>query len=133
MAMKIFLKSMLMVLVFIRAQTVNGQAAMSGTFPSSVQGVDAHRHALKSIKLPSGIRLEYAEQGSASGVPVIFLHGYTDSWQSFSQVLPLLPESIHAYMLSQRGHGNSDRPENGYSPEDFAMDIADFMQELKIS
>lgn len=88
--------------------------------------------SLKSVKLPTGVTLEYAEKGSPAGTPVIFLHGYTDSWRSFEQILPLLPERVHAYMVSQRGHGGSDRPRQGYNSRDFASDISDFMKELRI-
>ena len=132
MSIKNLLKFSLLILIFFRGQMICGQLATNGESPSlTVEGIRPN-HSSKSTRLSSGIKLEYAEQGSASGVPVIFLHGYTDSWQSFNQVLPLLPSSIHAYSVSQRGHGNSDRPEKGYNPEDLAMDVADFMQELKI-
>jgi non-heme chloroperoxidase len=88
---------------------------------------------LKTAKLPNGVNLQYAEQGSFTGIPVIFLHGLTDSWHSFESVLPLLPDNIHAFALSQRGHGDSDRPLTGYTPKDFAGDVADFikMHDLK--
>lgn len=118
--------------LFGAVQMVSGQVAMSGAFPLIFKKAITPDYSPKMITLPSGVRLEYAEQGSASGIPVIFLHGYTDSWQSFNQVLPLLPESIHAYSVSQRGHGDSDRPKKGYNPGDFALDLADFMQELQI-
>jgi alpha-beta hydrolase superfamily lysophospholipase len=58
----------------------------------------------------------------AAGVPVILLHGITDSWRSFEPVLPHLPASIRAFALSQRGHGDSERPAAGYHPRDFAAD-----------
>lgn len=87
---------------------------------------------LRSVQLSNGIRLQYAEQGASSGIPVILLHGFTDSWRSFEQVLPLLPESIHAYALSQRGHGTSDHSANEYRPEDFAGDVAGFMKHFNI-
>jgi len=32
--------------------------------------------------------MEYVEQGSTGGIPVVFLHGVTDSWRSFERVLP---------------------------------------------
>ena len=89
-------------------------------------------HVLKSVRLSNGVHLEYAEKGTSTGTPIIFLHGITDSWHSFDMVLPLLPASLHAYAISQRGHGNSDRPVSGYKPEDFASDVADFMDKLKI-
>lgn len=86
----------------------------------------------KSIDLPHRIRLHYAEQGSPAGEPVIFLHGYTDSWHSYETVLKHLPLTVHAFALSQRGHGNSEKPLQRYQPADFAADIAAFMQQLKI-
>lgn len=85
---------------------------------------------IKTVELPYRVRLEYAEQGDPSGVPVVLLHGITDSWRSFERVLPHLPGSIHAFALSQRGHGDSNRPASGYRPRDFAADLGAFMDAL---
>ncbi len=87
---------------------------------------------VKTISLSTGVKLEYIEQGNADGIPVILLHGFPDSWRSYEQVLPLLPKSYHVFAISQRGHGNSDRPANGYNMKDFAADIAAFMKALGI-
>jgi len=59
--------------------------------------------------------------------PVVLLHGYSDAWRSWDLVLAHLPEYVHAYALTQRGHGDADRPEDGYRPEDLAADAAAFM------
>ena len=131
--MKNILKLLVLAFVFTGAGTVKGQSRASVSFHSTVNETLVGGEAIKTVRLQSGVQLEYAEQGSPSGTPVIFLHGYTDSWRSFHQVLPLLPESIHVYTISQRGHGISDRPAKGYSPGDFALDVADFMRELNIS
>lgn len=87
---------------------------------------------LKSIKLSTGVSLQYVEQGDPLGVPVLLLHGLSDSWHSFELVLPHLPESIHIFALSQRGHGESSRPEEGYYYKDFAADAAAFMDVLDL-
>lgn len=79
--------------------------------------------------LSTGVRLRYAEQGDPAGHPVIFLHGYTDSSFSFSRALPLLDARYHAYALDQRGHGDSERPAEGYALRDFAADVVAFMDE----
>jgi pimeloyl-ACP methyl ester carboxylesterase len=86
----------------------------------------------KSIELPNGVKLSYVEQGDSSGIPLLLLHGYTDSWHSFESVLPHLPESIHAFALSQRGHGEADRPVAGYHFQDFAADLAAFIDILEL-
>jgi non-heme chloroperoxidase len=84
----------------------------------------------ESIELRTGVKLTYVEQGDPKGIPVILLHGITDSLRSFENVLPHLPDSIHAFALSQRGHGDSDRPTTGYRPQDFAADLAAFVETL---
>jgi pimeloyl-ACP methyl ester carboxylesterase len=87
---------------------------------------------IKSVELPSQTKLCYVEQGDSSGVPILFLHGATDSWRSFERTLPHLPESIRAIALTQRGHGDSSRPARGYRCQDFAVDLAAFMDALDL-
>jgi non-heme chloroperoxidase len=82
--------------------------------------------------LSTGVRLQYAERGDPMGEAIVFLHGYSDSWYSFSRVLPLLSPSYHAFALTQRGHGDSDKPECCYTPEDFAADVDAFMEAVGI-
>jgi non-heme chloroperoxidase len=78
------------------------------------------------------IKLPYVEQGDATGVPVVMLHGVTDSWRSFEPVLPHLPEDIRAIAVTQRGHGDAPKPESGYRIEDFAGDAVGLMDELDL-
>ena len=90
------------------------------------------RPVVKTIDLPGRVKLEYAEQGKVDGVPVIFLHGITDSWHSFESVLTYLPSFIHAFAISQRGHGDSERPMQNYTTKDFAADIAEFVKQKEL-
>jgi non-heme chloroperoxidase len=43
-----------------------------------------------------------------------------------------LPASIHTFALTQRGHGDASRPAAGYSVNDFADDVAAFMEALHL-
>ena len=86
----------------------------------------------KIIELSNGIRLPYVEQGSQDGVPVIFLHGVTDSHRSFDLLLPLLPQSLRAFALTQRGHGDASKPKYGYLSHNMAEDLGLFMDEAGI-
>jgi non-heme chloroperoxidase len=81
----------------------------------------------KFVSLSTGVRMEFVEQGPADGVPVVFLHGVTDSWHSFEGVLPMLPPTVHAFAVSQRGHGDSSRPMTGYRYSDMSGDLRAFM------
>jgi len=82
---------------------------------------------IRSAVLPNGLKLPYVEQGDPSGVPVVLLHAFADSWRSFERVLPCLPRSIHAFAVSQRGHGEADRPASGYGVDEFAADVVAFV------
>jgi len=86
-----------------------------------------------NIRLSTGIRLHYAEQGPATDTPIILLHGYTDSWFSYSLVLPALSRENRVYALDLRGHGNTDRPASGYRMSDLAADVIAFMDAKEIA
>jgi pimeloyl-ACP methyl ester carboxylesterase len=81
----------------------------------------------RSVTLPNQVQLPYVAQGDPAGVPVILLHGVTDSWYSFAPLLPHLPASMHVLAVTQRGHGDASRPTAGYRLQDFAADLAAFM------
>jgi non-heme chloroperoxidase len=87
---------------------------------------------LASARLATGLRLHYAEQGERGSHPLVMLHGLSDSWFSYSRVLPALAERYHVYALDQRGHGNSDRPDNGYSMTAMAADVVAFMDAVDL-
>jgi pimeloyl-ACP methyl ester carboxylesterase len=78
------------------------------------------------------IELPYIEKGDATGVPVVMLHGVTDSWRSFEHVMPHLPDDIRAIAVTQRGHADAAQPESGYLIEDLAGDVVDLLDELGI-
>jgi non-heme chloroperoxidase len=82
--------------------------------------------------LSTGVTLPYVEQGDPSGVPVLMLHGYSDSLTSFEPLLAELPDSVHAYAVTQRGHGDAGKPAGGYGAGDFAADAAAFLDAVGV-
>jgi non-heme chloroperoxidase len=78
------------------------------------------------------IELPYVEQGDVTGIPVLMLHGVTDSWRSFEPVLPHLPEDLRVVAVTQRGHGDAPKPEGPYLIEDMARDAIDLLDEMEI-
>src|SRR5262245_25550743 len=42
---------------------------------------------VRSIELAGRARLQFVEQGDRQGLPLVLLHGVTDSWRSFERVL----------------------------------------------
>lgn len=103
------------------------------SLPPAASASSHHSGEERSVYLESrGISLEYVQQGRRNGHPVIFLHGYVDSWFSFSRVMPYLRNDIHAYFLTQRGHGDSDKPVCCYSMDEYVADALAFMDEMEI-
>jgi len=87
---------------------------------------------LNKIRLNTGISLNYVESGNPDGNPVLFIHGFPDSWNSFRLVLNRLDPKFHAFSVDLRGFGDSDRPASGYTITDFAKDAVEFLDSLKL-
>jgi pimeloyl-ACP methyl ester carboxylesterase len=79
------------------------------------------------ILLATGVTLHYLEQGHLHGEPVIMLHGFTDSWNTYALALPHLSPAYHVYALDQRGHGESSKTAADFTVERFVADVVAFM------
>jgi pimeloyl-ACP methyl ester carboxylesterase len=82
---------------------------------------------IKYTKLSTGVTVEYIETGALGGAPLLLLHGLSDSWHSFLPLLPHLPRGVRVLALSQRGHGQSSKPRDGYGLETLAEDAKAFL------
>ncbi len=79
-----------------------------------------------------GTTIRYAERGVAGDMPVVFLHGYADSWNSFRPVFERLRGGRHALAPDQRGHGDSGKPAGAYGLETFVADAVGLLDALAI-
>jgi len=84
------------------------------------------------VTLASGLALSCADQGDGSGPVVLLLPGPTDSWRSYQHVLDVLPPGVRVIAVSQRGHGESGKPEAGYRVEDFAADVVPLLDAVGV-
>jgi len=85
------------------------------------------------VSLATGVSLPYVSVGPKTSTPVLLLHAWGESRRSFGRLLSLLPVTIHAIAMDQRGHGDADKPVVGYSLENFAEDIEAFMDAVGAS
>ncbi|QND34629.1 alpha/beta hydrolase (plasmid) [Sinorhizobium meliloti] len=93
-----------------------------------------HFSALKrSAVLPNGLRLAYVEMGDPDGVPILLLHGFTDSARSWSLTAPYLATGFRVIAPDLRGHGHSDQPEGCYTIPEMANDVRLLMVALDLA
>lgn len=76
-----------------------------------------------TLRLHTGVTLPFVAQGEA-GPPLLFLHGYSDSHLSMAPLLAALPTDRRAVAVTQRGHGDADKPDHGYGLDVLAEDAA---------
>ncbi len=89
------------------------------------------------IHLPSAdITLSYAQAGTATDdlTPIVFIHGATDSYLSFSQIASAFAaRGRHVILPELRGHGSSDKPTEGeYTVARHTKDVEELLSELGI-
>lgn len=86
-----------------------------------------------TTRLDTGTEMAWVESGDAAGVPVLCLHGYGDSLRSFETMTPHLPGGLRVFAVSHRGHGDSPKPEDGYTIDRFAEDAMAFLDAMGIA
>jgi pimeloyl-ACP methyl ester carboxylesterase len=83
-----------------------------------------------------GLKLHVREWGNAHGIPLLFIHGWSQSHLCWiGQYESNLQEDFRIVALDLRGHGQSDSPLNGeeYSDGDrWARDIAAIIEQLSL-
>jgi pimeloyl-ACP methyl ester carboxylesterase len=80
----------------------------------------------------NGIRLHYYRTG-ASKPPVVLSHGYSDSGLCWPRVAAALEADYEVIAYDARGHGRSEAPDEGYTSEDRAADLAGLIQALGLA
>lgn len=73
---------------------------------------------MKSHKITGGggVHLHLVETGNSSGRPIMFIHGFSQSWLTWSRQLGSdLANDYRLVAMDMRGHGLSDKPHEGYT------------------
>lgn len=68
--------------------------------------------------------------GPTDALPLVLLHGIWDTWQTFERAATRLATERTVHALDLRGHGESDKPEDGYEPADYAADVMGVLDQL---
>lgn len=79
----------------------------------------------------NGLRLHYTRSGGEKP-PIVLAHGITDNGLCWTRLARMLEHYHDVIMVDARGHGESDKPESGYSPDAYAEDLVAFIRALKL-
>ncbi|UED73357.1 alpha/beta fold hydrolase [Brevibacillus sp. DP1.3A] len=85
----------------------------------------------KEVQLSNGIKIAYVEEGT--GESLVLIHGFCGSSSYWHKLVPLLSKTNRVIAIDLRGHGNSSAPDESYSMERFADDLALFVDELGLA
>ena len=86
---------------------------------------------MKYVKRPDGIRIAYEEDGTGED-PIVFVHGWCCDHRHFAPQFAHFSARHRVVALDQRGFGQSDKPQQKYTIEGFADDLAWLCRELRL-
>jgi len=84
------------------------------------------------IPVSPGVELDVIQTGDPDGIPLVLLHGLSDSNASMRILTDRLPGWIRAIAISQRGHGESSKPAGPYTPAAFVADLNAVLDRLAV-
>jgi non-heme chloroperoxidase len=89
--------------------------------------IKAQSGLLKSTKV-------HVEDTGGAGRPVVLIHGWPLSGESWSEQVPALTEAgLRVIRYDRRGFGRSDKPSKGYDYDTLADDLAGVLHELELT
>jgi pimeloyl-ACP methyl ester carboxylesterase len=83
------------------------------------------------LDLPGG-ELQVVEGGPAKGSPIVLIHCFTCAIDWWDGVRPALERQHRVIAVDLLGHGGSEKPDSGYTPENQAKLVAEALQRLGV-
>jgi pimeloyl-ACP methyl ester carboxylesterase len=88
-------------------------------------------HTTSSFIQTNGIKIHFERTGG-NQPPFVLCHGVTDNGRCMLRLAEHLAPNFDVILVDARGHGQSDKPEYGYSADHHADDLNSLLQALKI-
>ena len=86
---------------------------------------------MPKVQLPNGVRIHYQQVGE--GPDLVMVHGLTGNLAVWHlRIVPELSDRFRVLTYDLRGHGLSDTPPTGYSPDAMAEDLLGLLDALEI-
>jgi pimeloyl-ACP methyl ester carboxylesterase len=83
------------------------------------------------LDLPSG-EVQIVDRGPRDGEPIVLLHCYTCAIDWWDRVRPALERRHRVVAVDLLGHGGSEKPDSGYTPENQARLVAEALERLDV-
>jgi pimeloyl-ACP methyl ester carboxylesterase len=86
---------------------------------------------MPKARLESGLRIHYQQIGT--GPDLVMVHGITGNLAVWHlNIVPALCDRFRVLTYDLRGHGYTDAPVSGYTPDDMAADLLGLLDALEI-
>src|SRR5690349_10069435 len=83
------------------------------------------------LDLPDG-DLQVLDRGPRHGSPIVLIHCFSCAMDWWDGMLPLLERRHRVVAVDLLGHGGSEKPGSGYTPERQAMAVAEALERLGV-
>ncbi|HEX6667249.1 MAG TPA: alpha/beta hydrolase [Solirubrobacterales bacterium] len=113
--------------VLIALLAVNAFVVAGATEPADVTVPGG-----RILDLPDG-EIQAVEGGPRDGEPIVLIHCFSCAIDWWDGVRPLLEAGHRVIAVDLLGHGGSEKPGSGYTPENQAKLVAEALEELGVS
>jgi len=105
------------------------------TFPNRIEGLPARLSDFDELQIHSfrtndGVTLSYWEAGQ--GEPLIFIPGWSANGAEYINVMYLLRNHYHVYVIDPRNQGLSQNTDAGLRIARYAMDLKQFTEHIGV-
>lgn len=84
------------------------------------------------LDLPSG-EVQVVERGPRGAPPIVLVHCFSCAIDWWDRVMPALAREHRVVAMDLLGHGGSEKPGSGYTPENQARVVAEALERMRVS
>lgn len=111
----------LLALLVINALLVDGETESAGvTVPGG-----------RILDLPDG-EMQVRERGPRGGSPIVLVHCFSCAMDWWERMLPMLERKHRVIAVDLLGHGGSEKPGSGYTPQNQAQVVSEALEHLHV-
>jgi pimeloyl-ACP methyl ester carboxylesterase len=111
----------LLVLLVVNTLVLDGETKSAGV---TVPGA-------RILDLPDG-EMQVLERGARSGSPIVLIHCFSCAMDWWDGMLPMLERKHRVVAVDLLGHGGSEKPGSGYTPQNQALVVSEALERLQV-